>query len=113
MLGVVAGEAPCTCLIAASCRSEWASAVHDAYAAHADVAAATALTIAPLPSPRRTALMLGFAADVALPWALASRLPAIFARTWGSWSKTAWDAAAAAQTHGPSRCHHDARPVSP
>ena len=113
VLGVVAGEAPCTCPIAASCRSEWASAVHDAYAAYADVAAATALTTAPLPSTRRTALMLGFAADVALPWALASRLPAIFARTWGSWSKTAWDAAAAAQTLGPSRRYHDARPVSP
>jgi hypothetical protein len=68
--------------------------VRQAYAAHADAEATVAFGMAPPRSLRRVALMLGFAAGVDLPWELSSRLPSVFARVWGPWSKTTRDAAA-------------------
>ena len=68
--------------------------MRQAYAAYADAEATVAFGTAPPRSLRRVALMLGFAADADLPWELSSRLPSVFARVWGPWSKTTRDAAA-------------------
>ena len=94
LLGGVDGEPPCSCPIAAAYRADWEADVRQAYAAYADAEATVAFGMAPPRSLRRVALMLGFAAGVDLPWELSSRLPSVFARVWGPWSKTTRDAAA-------------------
>ena len=85
-LGQFGAEAPCPCRNAAAYRAAWVAEVAALYAAHGDGASRAAYAAAPPFSFRRAALMLGHARGVELPWALASRLPPAFTRTWGAWS---------------------------
>ena len=89
VFGGVDGEAPCPCLNAASARADWEAEVARIYLARANAAARAALRAAPPRSFRRLALMLGRADGTDLPWALGSRLPGAFVRTWGAWSAIA------------------------
>lgn len=86
--GAYGNEATCASLDAADVRAQWEKEVAATYAEHADARAAAALTAAPARSFRRTALMLGHAAGVHLPWSLSGNLPGAFVRTWGDWSAT-------------------------